>query len=266
MANEVAVAPPEIGLNTYLGGYRPFMQGGRYSGTVWQASDIVQTAAQALRAFEQGLAAEHAVYGLDALDEVALHPILSGGFAQSGLGVWREHPYPGEVSARPILTARERCDLVLTADPAAPPLDPVVELKHMDAATGTLFEPIADTLAPPGPTTEPGDCCWVEVKAIAQFAYQSGVPVPNRAYATELVSGPATDAIKIAREPMINHAMVLIVLFTADEATAAHDIAQMTHRCLDKGAPVGVPAVESFEIVERAGNQVCTVAALPVRL
>jgi len=233
---------------------------------VWNLDDIVSAAARALRDAERGLADEHAVYGLDALDEVGLHPILERGIRASGLGVWREHPYPGDISARHTLNARERCDLVLTRDPAAPPLDPVAELKHMDAATGTLFEPVADTIAAPGPATEPGDCCWVEVKAVAQFSYQSGVPGPNAGYAGALVSGPAGDAVKIAAEPMINHGVALVVLFTADEPTARHDLHQMSHGCLDRGAPVGVPITESFAIVERAGNEVCTVAALPVRL
>lgn len=233
---------------------------------VWNLDDIVSAAAQALRDAERELADEHAVYGLDALDEVRLHPILERGIRASGLGVWREHPYPGDIAARHTRNARDRCDLVLTPDPAAPPLDPVAELKHMDAATGTLFEPVADTIAAPGPTTEPGDCLWVEVKAVAQFAYQAGVPGPNAGYASALVTGPAGDAVKIAAEPMINHGVALVVLFTADEPTARHDLTQMSHGCLDRGAPVGVPITESFAIVERAGNEVCTVAALPVRL
>lgn len=249
------------------------MQGGvagrdetRENQAMWEPSELVELASSALRARERELSAEQAVYGLDSLDEVGLHPPLASGFAQGGFGVRREHPYPGIVRDRAKGPERERCDLVLTLDPALDLLDPVEELKQIDAATGTLFAPLASSIAAEREGVEVGEAYWVEVKTIAQHAYVSGVPVPNRAYATELVAGPSADAVKIARDPMVRQGGVLVVLFTEDELIAEHDIGAMAHRCLDTGAPVGSPSWVSFPIEERAGNAVCTVAILPVRL
>lgn len=233
---------------------------------MWEPSEIAHLAAEAVAARDRELRDEHAVYGLDSLDEVGLHPVLAAGLGASGFGVWREHPYPGRVEARAKRSERERCDLVLTLDPGAPPIDPVAELKHLDAATGTLFAPVAESMATAEQVTEVGDAYWIEVKTVSQFSFNGGVPGANASYASELVGGVTRDAIKLASEPMVRYAAVLMVLFTVDEATAEHDLAIAAHRCLDKGAPIGSPAWVSVGIEDRAGNGVCTAAAVPVRL
>lgn len=233
---------------------------------MWEPAEIAHAAAAALGARDRELSAEHAVYGLDRLDEVGLHPVLAAGIEAAGFGVWREVPYPGVVERRAKGPERERCDLVVTPDPGCPPADPVADLKQIDAGGGTLFAPVAESMATAERSTEVGDAYWLEVKGVAQFAYHHGVPGPNRSYAGELAGGVARDAIKLASEPMIRFGAVVLVLFTEDERTAEHDLAAAAHKWLDKGAPISSPAWSSVPIEDRVGNAACTVAVVPVRL
>src|SRR5690606_6705856 len=108
--------------------------------TMWRPDQLpimlVDLAADALRNRSQELAAEQAVYGLDALSEVEFHPILAAAFRAAGLGVWPEQPYPGHPGKRPKRVERERCDLVLTESPDAPLRDPVAHRNELEAASG----------------------------------------------------------------------------------------------------------------------------------
>lgn len=233
----------------------------------WSGSELVRITAQALRDEDRRLHHEQAVRGIDALDEVGLHPILADGFRRAGFGVWPERPYAGRVGDRPIRRDRERCDLVLTAEDGVRLLDPVAELVEIDRATGTLFEPLAESMAGIDErVVEPGEAYWLEVKAVAQFAYVEGVPRANKSYASQLVRGPLEDVRKLAREATIEHAGAMVALFAEDARTIEHDLAEMTHRLLDKDAPIREPVWEVFEIGDRAGNGACGVALAPVRL
>lgn len=63
----------------------------------WSLDDIADALADTLRERDAALTAEQAVYGLDALDEVELHPLLADGLARATpFGVLREQPYPHE--------------------------------------------------------------------------------------------------------------------------------------------------------------------------
>lgn len=232
---------------------------------MWSVGQLARIAAESLRNQAAQLDFEQAVRGLDALDELGLHPLLARGFERSGLGVHREQPFPGDVARRAKGSERERCDLVLTEDPDTRLIDPVAELKTRDRAVGTLFEPVADLVAPAGPVTGASDAFWMEVKAVAQHAYVEGVPAPNQGYASALVSGPGADVRKLAREEAIGFGAAMVVLFTDTERTARHDLTQMAHRLLDRNLPIGAPELESFPIEDRAGNASATVCLIPVR-
>jgi hypothetical protein len=257
-----------------------------YPLSMFAAGLILETAALALENAQARLALEQAVYGLDALDEVALHPILSAGFAESpqGFGVLREVAYPAQwktkVSADltpdprlPLPRDRERCDLVLLERPGLTLADPLSLTKSaiasQRAARGTLFESLQaesdPEIAAAPDTVGPGDVFWLELKAVSQFALTSGILGPNAAYGAQLVGGVTRDAAKLARDAMIEHAGVLLVLFAADEATADHDVAEMLHRCLDRSLPIGAPESRVFPITDRMGNTVCCTTLIPVR-
>lgn len=232
----------------------------------WPIDPLADAVAHGFRTRARALLEEQAVRGIDALAEVDLHPLLSLAFESEGWGVLSEQPYPGVPERRPSHAQRERCDLVLTPYPGQTLIDPVAELRALDKAAGTLFEESAARMRPPAATDRVtvDEAFWLEVKTIGQFTYTRGIPGPNRAYASELVAGPAADAVKLEWDPHIAHAAVLVVLFTADEATARHDLGVMMHRLLDRELPVLAPVVRSVPIPDLIGNSVCSAAMIPV--
>lgn len=235
-------------------------------------------AAACLEAREAALRAEQAVKGLDALDEVSLHPILAAGFAAAGLGVIREQRFPS-ATASPATrirdgdpatdTDRERCDLVLTPEPGQVIADPIAarrtERARRKAVQGTLFEAIAEQQAMAGTavvghgsdsraTLDPGDAMWLEVKVVGQIAFEHGVPMANRAYGSQLVRGVVGDLTKLGRDPLIVHGAAVMVVFTADQHTAEHDLLVVAHKCVDKGLTAASPIVRTLAILDRVGN------------
>jgi hypothetical protein len=231
---------------------------------MWPVDSLAQAAAAALRSRTDELRIEQSVRGLDAMAEVEFHPLFAAGFEGAGFGVHREFPYPGQPGKRPKHAERERCDLVLTPRVGMAIRDPVSELKLRDAGAGTLFEPMAERLAvEPGIT--PDEAFWLEVKLVAQFCFSSGVPGPNRTYASELLRLAASDIPKLARDSAIRHAGVLVLLFSADRATADHDLAAFMHRCLDRDLPVQSPSIERCAVPDLIGNTLLTVCLLPIR-
>ncbi len=233
---------------------------------MWSIDDLVAIAAAALESAAADLDAEQSVYGLDARAELALHPTICDAFRDAEYMVHREQPYPGEVVAGRKRTARDRCDLVLT--PAGVPLrDPVAEATTIAEAQGTLFAAAAEAEAAEGDfegaTSE--EAFWLEIKTVGQYTFTTGVPGPNRAYSSELTAHLATDLAKIANEPRIMHGGLLLVLFTADEAVARHDLNIAVTRCLDRGISLRMPAAAGFAMTDRIGNAWCHVALIPTR-
>lgn len=215
---------------------------------MWRLDDICAACADGLRAEAERLDHEQSPYGLDARDELALHPLVRAGLARAGLGVHAEQRYPGH-RARARRSEGDRCDIVLTERPGQHLLDPL--------AAGTLFGDRG---------VEAGEALWVEVKAVHQFAIApTGAAGPNPGYGALLLGPAMADVRKLASEGAIARAALLLVMFCADEATARHDLAAWMHRCLDKGLPVQSPATEVFAVTDRIGNGVCLVALVGVR-
>lgn len=232
---------------------------------MWNPDHIAQIAAASLRKRAQDLAAEQAVRGLDALAELALHPLLATGFGEAGFGVFREHPYPGEVHRRPRHAERERCDLVLALTPGLAIIDPVARLKAQDAAAGTLFADAAPEMLAAEAGIDPADAFWIEVKIVGQFTFTHGVPGPNRTYSGELLRIGSSDVPKLAREARIQWAGVLLILFSQDERTAKHDLGVFFTRCVERNLPIREPSITGFDIPDLIGNSRCSVLLLPVR-
>ncbi len=236
------------------------------------AGAIADALAGALAAAEMRLIDEQAPLGLDALDEVALHPIIAEGLsgsAGSGWGVHREALYPGDHDEADLAadSDRQRCDIVLTDRPGLALLDPVHADRRVRAATDTLFAELAPAMEADSAANavRPEDAFWVEIKSVAQIAYRDGVPGPNRSYASEMVNGPAADVCKLIGDGIITRAAAALVLFTEDDAIAAHDAHQTAHALLDMGLPVGIPEIRSVPIADRAGNASATIAVFPIR-
>jgi hypothetical protein len=208
----------------------------------WSGADLADALIQGLGHFEANLAREQAVQGMDALDEVDLHPHLAAMLQRAGFGVVREVRYPAARAIRRKSEGR-RCDLVLTPDDR--PL-------HDPDAAATLFDdPEAVQL---------DDAFWLEVKTVAQFN-ETGA---NATWASELLSSVRNDVAKLAADPALHHKGLLIVLHAASDEVIEHDLGVWQDRCLEKGLPIGAPWRRRMPLLDRLGNTVCAVALYPV--
>jgi hypothetical protein len=209
---------------------------------MWSVADVADAIDAGLRRRCAQLDEEHAVYGLDTLDEVALHPILAEAIAGAGYGVAREVRYPADHHKRKE-SHGERCDLVLTPDAR-----PLVSTE----AKATLFE---------APDAVPFDeAFWLEVKTVAQHTTDG----PNGSYSSQLLSTIRQDVTKLSKDPNILHAGLLIVMFVHDARVATHDLGIWQDRCLDRGLPIGAPYLRGIPITDRHGNGHLQVAAYSV--
>jgi hypothetical protein len=232
---------------------------------MWNLDHVHESLVAGLSAFARQCEAEQSVRGLDALDEVSLHPLLAGALSRptQQAAVLREACFPIDPATRALRRDRDRCDLVLLPEGFIRLRDENDEAREQDRWGGSLFEqsPARDSRPEPA---QPQDALWIEVKLVAQHAYVHGVPGPNAAYASELTRSITMDARKLARQPAIAHACLALVLFTSDEATASHDVPIALMRAMDAGARVRTPLHRGFAIADRIGNAWCGVWLIPV--
>lgn len=226
----------------------------------WSPCDIAQVTADALAARAASLDREQAILGLDALTETDLHPFLAHALSTRGYQTLREWPYPTPSRPRPLPRDRERCDLVVLPPDAPPPLDPVAEAARASELASTLFAAMPD----PTPSTPPEDLFWLEVKLVGQHTIVDGAARANPSYASELVAA-GRDLDKLARDPRILSAGLLLVLFTQDEATAHHDLDAARHRWLDKSWPAHSGPRTGFALTDRIANAWCAISLTPTR-
>ncbi|MCW5755160.1 MAG: hypothetical protein KIT24_10690 [Phycisphaeraceae bacterium] len=222
---------------------------------MWSTVELLEAIAAGLGEHERALAREQAVYGLDALSEVELHPLIASSLERSGWQVVRECVYPGDAEVK--RSARDRCDLVLAPEGASGVRDPV---RERQLSEGTLFAECPTR----GEEADAEDAYWLEVKTVGQWGLTHGVCCANAGYAAEL-RGLVEDLGKLGRDPVIRFGGVLVVLFTETEAAGAHDLDVVVHQALDRGLPAGVPERSGFAMTDRLGNAWCTVAIVPAR-
>ncbi len=212
---------------------------------MWDLRAILDAAAAALAEEARQRDLEQSPRGLDALDELALHPLIAEGLRRAGFGVHPEQRYPGH-RARPRRSEGDRCDLVLTPAPQDHLLDPL--------ASDTLFGDRG---------VHPADACWIEIKAAHQHALIDGAIAPGP-WSSQLLTAATADVRKLARDPMIVSAGALLVLFAEDARLAEHDLFAWLHRCLDKALPVASPLLTWFPISDRLGNRCCMTALVRI--
>ena len=226
---------------------------------LWDEQHLLGAVCEHLKRLEAALNDEDAVKGIDALDELAMHPHIAAALTAAGICVHREFAYPGIPGKRKKKPERERCDFVLTASPDRPPGDPMVLVVDREKQEQTLFAP----LPPPRLEGTPiGECYFLECKVVGQYTYVEGVPVPNRTYASQLTRSVTKDLKKLNADERIGFGGLLLVLFTADAAVAEHDLPIALHRALDRHAMFRSPLKLQFPIAERVGNACCTVALI----
>ncbi len=233
---------------------------------MWKLTAFIEALRIHLESTESMLIIENTRFGLDALKETDLHPIIHQGFIDADMEVLREVCFPSTDRALPGRNARERVDLVLLPDGKKSLYDPVDAHKELYRASGTLFEPVASLPQPKEHECDPSDAFWIEIKCVPQFRYVDGVPVPNTKYAHEIVAGPCEDVVKLASDPLIRHAGVLVVVFNEFEVAGPHDIAMSVREMIDRDLPVGMPEIEQLPIQDRGGNAWCTLGLIPVRM
>jgi hypothetical protein len=207
---------------------------------------------------------EHAVRGLDAMNELQLHALIGDTLATDANGVHREIHYPSDGDAYTKQTHRNRCDLVITPNEDQSLLDPVAELHQLAIAQDTLFAHVPIQDADPESTCKPEDAFWIEIKVCAQHAYRDGVPSPNGKYAHELLNGLQTDICKLSADPHIWHAASLIILFTESEEIARRDLSTAASLCIDMDLPVRSPLIETCSITDRGGNACLALGLFPI--
>ena len=208
----------------------------------WNGDDLADAVASGIEARVALDRVAQEVSGIDALDEVSLHPTLALSIEKAGFGVHREQRYPSDRRARKRSEGR-RCDLVLTPD-QRPLQDP--------QAAATLFD---------DPDAVPLErAYWLEVKTVAQFTPEG----PNAAWSGELLGTVQSDVSKLARDPRIFHAGLLIVLWTATADIAINDLGVWQDRCLDRGLPIGAPFERILPLQDRLGNACCVLRVYPI--
>jgi hypothetical protein len=208
----------------------------------WALAELADALGAGLERAAAAVELEQAVRGLDARDELALHPLLHGALRDAGHGVAAEVRYPGD-RTRTRRSEGRRCDVVVT--PRGLPL--VEDRPQLD-----LFRPAAACAL--------ADALWLEVKAVAQFV-EGG---PNRAYARAIQAPVWRDVEKLASDEGIRHAALAFLLFTADEEVARHDLGIWASRGAGRGLPIGAPHLRAVAIGDRLGNRLCTVALYPI--
>jgi hypothetical protein len=209
----------------------------------WSAAELADAIHRGLKKQADLEDAAQEVYGFDARDELGLHPILQTALLDDGYGVWPEQRYPGDWAKRK-RSEGKRCDLVIT--PQGKPIrDPQVKQTLFDTA----------------PATDASAAYWLEVKTVAQF--ENGGPF--RRYSAELMQPVTQDVKKLWNDPIIKHAGLLLILFTADPEIAEHDLKAWHDRCLKRGYPAQPPATRHLKITDRIGNTTATTALFPIR-
>jgi len=209
----------------------------------WDAVEIVEAITRHLRARAAAADLEQAVYSIDALDELQLHPLIQTALREAGFGVWPEQRYSAD-GRRRRKSEGKRCDVVLTPDDL-PLLEP-------DAETTLFADPRAVPLE---------SAFWMEIKTVAQFTTEGAFV----GYSSELLQPVTHDIKKMAKDGMLFHCGLLLVLFTAEKQVAEHDLAAWERRAIERGYGVAPPTARHFAINDRLGNACCSVALFPVR-
>ena len=233
---------------------------------MWSFDEIVHVIQQHLLTVDAELQAEGAVYGLDSLIETQLHPHILQSFTGSHHSAVGEAYFPSTDRTLPVNSARDRADCVVLPEGKNALYDPVDAHKQLAKASGTLFEAVAELPEIKDNECDPGEALWIEIKLVPQFRYVDGVPHPNSRYAHELLTWSREDVIKLAGDPQIRHAGMLLVVFNEEEQAGPHDVGMTVRELINQDLPVGVPAIAQLPIEDRCGNAWCTLGLIPVRL
>lgn len=215
---------------------------------MWDAHRASELMLGALRRESKKRVREQTHLGIDALDELSLHPLLRRGLAKEWTAL-AEQRFPTQAK-RPKRSEGERCDIVL--------IDKAREDPH-------LIDPLASSTLFGGKGVEPEEAVWIEVKAVGQFAiFEDDYARPNPQYSSVLLQQVPRDVKKLSTDPRIRLAGVCVVHFCAEPAIAENDLRAMTEKLFEKAPSISTPITGSFEIPDHMGNALCTLVLIPV--
>jgi hypothetical protein len=214
----------------------------------WDFPNIADHLQEVLRAAEDELRLEQAVYGLDARDERQLQALLAERLT-AYYDVAREVHYPSSKGRK--LSHRMRCDVVLTprGRPLRPDLEPDV----------TLFDLPAAGVAPLQ-YCEPGDALWLEVKVAYQFREGN---IRHGGYGAQWRQKVVADLQKMEAEPLIREAGLVLIVFNESRDILDKDLELFEDVLALKEVLAGFRQVRSVPILDRIGHALCTAAVWP---
>jgi len=203
-------------------------------------SVLADRVAEAVEAEEATLREEQSPWGLDSRAEVRLQADLA-----ARLGAWyevrREVHYPS-TAGKP-LSARMRCDLVLSE--RGRPL-------RVESSPVGLFDP--------PDSSGVGEALWLEIKTAHQFR-EGGVR--HGGYGRQWREGVVADLRKMAAEPLIREAALLLIAFTESQAIVEKDLDLFEDLLARREVLAGFRQVRIAAIQDRIGHRVCTMALWP---
>ncbi|MCA9298527.1 MAG: hypothetical protein KDA28_05645 [Phycisphaerales bacterium] len=205
-----------------------------HESTTWDLERLLAIIADAARAHEQGTVRAQDVHGIDALDEVEIHPLLADALEATGWTCLREQRYPSSGALDRSFRDRFRCDLVLL-DAGTTLADPLEHARDLDA------HPLFGDQPPPG--VPPEDACWIEVKVLS--AARCSVATIDTAL---------DDLAKLANDELILVGGLLFMLFAPDEATGRETLNRAWTRGVEDGRCSHRPLIEWVPIADRRGH------------
>lgn len=211
-------------------------------------TEIADRVGAALRQAEEELVLEQAVHGLDTQPEVALQTVL-GDRLGCHFEVTREVHYPSSLGSK--RTHRQRCDLVLSPKgmPLLHPGDPQPQL------------PLFAADPAPGTTCPLGEAFWLEVKVAYQLRPGG---LRHRGYGAQFRQAVVADLRKMAAEPLIHHAGLLLIVFNESASVASKDLELFESLLIHKESLAGFRHERSLRIQDRIGHSLCTAALWPI--
>ena len=201
---------------------------------IWNEDSIVEFIGGSLADRAREYDFENATRGIDCLTEAALQQCICDALNSQSIVTREEARYP-EARFIERLNQGQRCDLLLFRNEDDPQL-----LSRLDA----------DKVG-----------YWIEIKRVAQFL-ESG---PNWHYERTLLETLPEDVFKLADDPAIFYAGLLVILFAGNAQTGNRDLSTWKDHALNHGCPVGVPRTCNFSITNRIGNEHVFVALFPMR-
>lgn len=201
----------------------------------WDLHDIAGHLGTTLQNAENAFRLEHAVFGLDALDDLRLHQLVVRGLSATCMAQ-REVWTPATAGKRRNL--RIRADLVLT-----PPSRPL----------RTSDEP--DLFTPPD-ACPPEEALWLNLRVLRQFPPLGVAPV---SYDHAWRSAVALDLVKLTSDPRVTESGLAAVIFSDTPETLAQWVQSLDEDLARAGVTPADSAsqrhVRTVPITDRLGHR-----------